>query len=638
MICLNYLFDKGKGFDGEFLNKKFEELTKDNSTRNLIVNWQENENTSILSSYMKNRFRFPTYEELKTFTKSFFKEHEQTLRHTQYTYKQLLLRAIEESKPIEEINNTLVDAYEYFAKLYNRNDVIKNMSELYNLRLLLLSQEDYEKELDYAYENNTFKGTFSGYLDKLFKENSSYANGTFIYYALISMQDFNQDIYDKICKIAQRNHKGIYLEKLTTKELSKCVKDKLLKIEKGKGEIFVEEKILHNYSPIKLLLWLLQNNKIKYSDAEKYLQKHKNVEITQTYLNIAFKTISNEHYKDKDSKDIYSIMEKLWPDTRKNPTLYPSIEMLLAMIRITKKKEDLERVIKKFPEERYHNSPQFIDTLIRQIIYLYNNEKNVSITNLLKELKDIIIKYKNIINITIINSYLYGLITIWKGELNASDEEIRSANDTLEGCWEQLQSSNGKINIHQLLGINHKENSEIWEIEADVQTYTFFPMCDSGIIQLMNDKFNGNFYYDEGQTKCCLFDALKNYAFYINKNIQDTPNYKELSEIIERKEHKKTRYNIYEKIIFNNQKSNDDFWFKLLETSDLMCKEIIFFFKNNKIDSKFLENESKIDRLRNIYTQKKEQPNPSYNWEKFINEVYDKVSQKNKILYKIIFM
>lgn len=644
VVCLNYLFLKGNNKnDQEFLKAQFEKLLTENSTHNLVVNWQDNENTSILSSYMKIPNIFPTYKNtyknLKDETDKFFEKYKDTLRKTHYTYAPLLWKIIEESKTettketaIEEINKTLVDAYKYFSRLYARKEVIQHMSHLYNYRLRLLKQEDFHIQLPYAYEDKIIKCTLSKYLDKLLQENTSYADGTFIFYVLKSMKEVDETIYNKISEIAQQNRKGINLDTLDSNKnkekqeerLAEGIRKKIIGFENG--EIKIDEKIIHNYSPIKLLWWLLKNGEIKYEHAKDYLSEHTNVKITQTYVNFAFKVIEKEY---RYSKNGYKKMQELLKETEGNSTLYRSIEMFLSMLKATNNESELEETIKTFPNE-YCKKPEYIDTYIRKHISFHhkkNWEDPNSATILLDKLTQIIRDNIDFINITIVNSYLFGLMEIIKGNIKADDSLKNEVSQTMKTCWTYLKKD-GNIN----LGILFNNTTQI--LEADVQTYSFFSMYCSEIIHEMNVRFKCDFHYGYDKKKNCLYDTLKNYAFfYTNGTIRPSENdFNHLIEILENKCHQEIRREIYDNYILNTHKNLDKFWFILLRYSDLMCKEVIDLFKYK--NKEFTVNLDRINELHLIYMDKKEQSN---DWQEKIDEIYSKVSLKkavSKILCK----
>ena len=640
VICLNYLFLKGNNKnDAEFLKAQFEKLLAENSTHNLVVNWQDNENTSILSSYMKIHNIFPTYKNLKEETDKLFEKYKDTLRKTHYTYAPLLWKIIKESKTeittetaIEKINKTLVDAYKYFSRLYARKEVIQHMSHLYNYRLRLLKQEDYHIQLPYAYEDEIIKCTLSEYLDKLLQENTSYADGTFIFYVLKSMKEVDETIYNKISEIAQQNRKGINLDTLDSNKnkekqeerLAEEIRKKIISFENG--EINIDENIIHIYSPIKLLWWLLKNGEIKYEHAKVYLSEHRNVKITQTYVNFAFKVIEKEY---RYSKNGYKKMQELLKETEGNSTLYRSIEMFLSMLKATNNESELEETIKTFPNE-YCKKPEYIDTYIRKHISFHhkkNWEDPNSATILLDKLTQIIRDNIDFINITIVNSYLFGLMEIIKGNIKADDSLKNEVSQTMQTCWTYLKK-NGNIN----LGILFNNTTQI--LEADVQTYSFFPIYCSEIIHEMNVRFKCDFHYGYDKKKNCLYDTLKNYAFfYTNMTIRPSENdFNHLIEILENKRHQEIRREIYDNYILNTHENLDEFWFILLRYSDLMCKEVIDLFKYK--NKEFTVDLDRINELHLIYMDKKEQSN---DWQEKIDEIYSKVSLKNKKLYEDIF-
>ena len=173
----------------------------------------------------------------------------------------------------------------------------------------------------------------------------------------------------------------------------------------------------------------------------------------------------------------------------------------------------------------------------------------------------------------------------------------------MKACWENL-NSNGKIDVCSLLGLSPLPDEPAWEIDADVRTYTFFPMFYDGCMPVyLDEKFKGNFSYDDRQKNDCFYDCLKNYAMkFRGDNSEDSQeNYKKITEILLRDGRKNVVRQIFKDFIirrYNEKKLNcvHKFWYGLLTCSDELKIMLVEGFLKNEYPS--LDESNKFDKLR----------------------------------------
>ncbi len=510
-VCNQKLFYKAneREGEGEYVKNRFDKLISDTDLRDIIIDSEYNARSGIISAYMKNKELFPNYDAMKEWWDSFYSEHSSTLKITPYIYDCLLWAAQNKGDSArDEINRLLVEAYNYFAGCYGKDEVIYNMSQLYKYIIRVTKEKDMCKKIPYAYEENITERTLVEYLEQILNDIPSYADGVFVLYVLELMQNnFNEDVFNIISNIARKNRCGIKLETLNKRELSKNVKDRLLKIKDG--EIYVNRDLITNFSTIKLLWWLLDTNQIKYHVAESYLEKHKEVHVTQTYLNMVFSKI---YYACRNNTETYNLMKDLLYKyvTENSSALYKSIQMLLPMIKASNSTDQLNDTIKLFPKE-YESSEQCIGAVMHKHISLYYNVcEKTNPEGLLATLKGLLVDNRKVVTIHHVNIYLRALMQIYRDEIKSDDKCKNMVYEPIKKCYEKVYNEN-HVDVNELLNLTGDE----WILSANVQTYIYFLMFDSKLPVYIDEKFKGNYSYDKG--KNCLFDCIKNYSLFYPK-------------------------------------------------------------------------------------------------------------------------
>lgn len=558
-ICINHLFTKGRNKQNEsdYLREKYNELSRNNSE--ILFNTDQNANDSIISPFIQNFYIHDNIENLISFVyNTIDNNNEHIYKPSQYIYRALLQRIVRDTKDkstlIDMINDVHSKAFETFSKHYSRNDVLNKMSFLYAYRIMMVKQKDYNKKQKYFCSNRLIECNFYTYLDKVI-ENNIIVDNVFINEVLKGMNIcLDEEVYQKIKQIAKKNNAGIVIDAVYSKEMANHIQNELIKISENAIERIDKDLILH-YSPIKLLWWLLNKNKIRYKHAKKFLKDNPNIQETQTFMNIAFKAISNDKHLTDNEKinEINSLLKKL----KGNNYLYFSMEMFLAALRVFNLKEI--NAIRDIIPKSYFNDYHALDAIMRKHIRLYKKSQKVKNTKsdidiLLNPLQEIIKSNLNNVNTTIINTYICALF-------------VANESSTLDMIWNNLQTTNTIIINNEIIeGIPEKS------FHANCQTYIYFP--DRLSIVEIDEIFKGNFNYEE--KKSCLYDAINNYKGYLEKSDAkiDLDYLKKMVIILERVEHQNIRQKIYNEYILKNHKNIDKFWFDMIKESDLMRDEL----------------------------------------------------------------
>ena len=558
-ICINHLFTKGRNKQNEsvYLREKYEELSRNNSE--ILFNTDQNANDSIISPFIQNFYIHDNIDKLVSFVYETI-DSNTLYKPSQYIYRALLQRIVrdrtkDKSTLIDMINDVHSKAFETFSMHYSRNDVLNKMSFLYAYRIMMVKQEDYDKTQVYFCSNGLIECDFYTYLDRVINNNIIVDN-VFINEVLKGMNIcLDEEVYQKIKQIAKKNNAGIVIDAVYSKEMANHIQNELIKISENAIERIDKDLILH-YSPIKLLWWLLINNKIRYKHAKKFLEDNPNIQETQTFMNIAFKAISNDkHLTDNDKiKEINSLLKKL----KGNNYLYFSMEMFLAALRVFNLKEI--NAIRNIIPESYFEDCHALDAIMRKHIRLYKKSQKVKNTKsdidiLLNPLQEIIKRNLDHVNTTIINTYICALF-------------VANESSTLDLIWNNLQTTNTIIINNEIIeGIPEEK-----KFYANCQTYIYFP--DRLSIVEIDEIFKGNFNYEE--KKSCLYDAINNYKGYLEKSGAkiDLDYLKKMVMILERVEHQNIRQKIYNEYILKNHKKIDMFWFNMIKESDHMRDEL----------------------------------------------------------------
>lgn len=513
-ICINKLFVKAANNKeiGKFVQQVFEGLLNDGELKKVIIDNRYNENTSVLSAYLRHPERFEKYSDVKEYGDKFLKEHSDTLQKTVYIYRSYLWRVVHSTEIVDkrkEVNALLKEAYDDLMQIHsNKNDVTKDMSKLYQYLVQSMNEEDIDKSMDYAYENKDFTGSFVEFLDYLLNNTTEYVNEVFVFETLKLMQNkVNDEILDRIRQIIRKNK--IVIELDSVGKLSEDVKCRILDFDNG--EIKIDSDIVSDFSEMKLLCWLMDNQMISYEDADLYLSNKGEVKITQTYLNAAFQSIKNE----KDKQIAYNKMQYLMDKYVKTDSpLFKSIQMFLAMVYVVKNENQLKEVLQMFPDGL--DVPQGLMSVMNKYIYLADSDECIR-KNLLTILKTLIAERPEIVNIQHINNYLRALVSLYKNE-ETDNESKKEIETDLWNCWNSICESDS-VNVNELLHIPDS-TSEKWIIgDVNVQTYIYFPMFARDLPQIINEKFGGDYFYSDN--KDCLNDFIKNCDYFWKSRYKD---------------------------------------------------------------------------------------------------------------------
>ena len=487
------------------------------STSDLV--FDETYKTYILSEYIKNVY--DTYDETRQFIDNLRNIHPQ-LSMTVYLYKQLLRKIVNDfltytqslndkkeeyenarKNAINKVNDLLIEAYRYFAHVNTGQEVVDNMSMLYGFRVQLVTPSDFYQEMPYAYEDKlpTPSMTFSQYLDYIYSNETAYADGNFIFMALCTMNDRVDDtIYNKIKAIAGKIHRGVDMEKKSSKEglqLSPIVKNRLVQV--GAQKIDVDKDLVYNYSPVKMLMYITAQEKKSYEQMECY-RLNMNIPVTSTYLNYAFDVIARDRNKKPAIK--YELMEELLDKyCGADSLLSMTIQMFIRMLGVSQSEKQLQDVIDKFPAE-FCETSEFIGIWNKRYFDIgFKNDPDRALT----KVRQCIVCNPHLVNIQIVNGYLNAL---YRMVTQRNPYQVKKAHrDIMLQCWLHLQLT-GSINLNTLLQL---PDTTPWEIQANQLSYIYFAhLCHKNIVAYIADRFNNNFYYE--YNKSCLVDCLKNYA------------------------------------------------------------------------------------------------------------------------------
>ncbi len=515
---------------GRLINNEIEDLVASSrrksqriylsTTRDLV--FDDSHKTYILSEYIKNLFK--TYDETRRFIDS-LRAGGTPLRLTAYIYKSYLRKIVYETigrnhrcvdevtrrKGIDRVNAVLIEAYQYFVNEYTSSEVIEQMANLYSYRIQLVGNDvyDHDQVMPYAYEDKLLEKTFAQYLDFILDNETAYADGSFVFMTLCTMNSRIEDcIYDKVKAIAKKNRRGIDMEKKSSNDhmrLSEVVINRLINTDNN--VITIDRDLVYNYSPIKMLIFIAETKHISYQMMERYRDSIK-LPMTSTYLNQAFKVIST----DRSISDKYDLMKKLLVDNCQSGNfLSETIQMFVNMLKVSNTVPQLDEVVTLFPDE-FRNTPEFMSTWCRR--YFYVNKTN-NVESALQKIRDTIVSHPHLINIAIVNSYLSTLYFITTQRNRSS--VVPMYEQVLADCWRHLNTT-GNIDMNVLLQMPFDAPS--WELRANQLSYIYFAhICPINIVECIAHRFNGSFVY-EGK-KSCLSDCVKNYILHQGRRLRD---------------------------------------------------------------------------------------------------------------------
>lgn len=546
-VHLNKLFFRANTCGREtakLIQRKFEEICQSNELRPLITDPECNGNNGILSVYMKNRFLFPCYEVVRDFYDKLPEEYKprKVDHHIFSVFLWNIIDAYKKDKydrstAIRLFNDELIRAYEEFAKQYTSDNVISMMANLYHYRPLLTNEDCFDKPEEYVYENHKLEISYIEYLDYLTKENTAFVDGTFIFNTLTMMhKGINNEVYDKLSKLASLNHVGVKYDTIfkVNKDgagpiLSREVQQRLFKINTNSGTFNIDKNLVYNVSYIKVLWFLLYNGLISFENAETY-RINNNIPITETYLNMALKSMENSALKEwkraqhdngvlqQEYNHMIDYMNEMLSEAS---YIHKSVQMCLSLIAIAPDEESLNQIFSDDSFIALENRTEVIAARMKKILALRHKSAKAGLT--LSEFKKMILTNCSGVNIWIINIYLNVFVKINKYELTYEDKNVVEA--PFLRCWPRLRETR-KIDVFELLDLDGKEQADIinqmalqedeWLFDANVQTFSYFAQSTPDLISTMDTLFNGDFTYDDSGKKNCLKDALKNYAFTYN--------------------------------------------------------------------------------------------------------------------------
>ena len=594
------------------IKQKYTDIIQSDQLRYLIIDPDYNGGNCIIVEYMKNKYIFPDYKEVRKFWDEFKTSYK--IKATEHIYDIFLWHinnglnrsSYSREDAINMTNKILIEAYNDFANNYPKREVIKMMAKLYHYRPLLI--DNFEAKEKFVFEDQELEWNYKEYLQYIKEHNKDYVDGTFIYNSLSMMKEsVNEDIYKLLGEIAKANRVGVKYDTIfsSKSKLSAEIQNRLLSFDNDNNKLQINSDFIYNASQIKILLFLLKNGHIDIDSAEDY-RKKAGLPITQTYLNMAFKyreqKIRNENkqaefdieVQKNGFKSLVSFLKE--HITNDSIHLHRSIEMCISLIGVAPNENTLNSIFKNGGFGGFKDKTEVLTARMNKIINLryYKNikeDENKTAFKTLNKFREVIINHCDKINIYTVNTYLKVYIMALKKELFVPKDEYIDYK-AFKNSWSQLKRER-KIDMFKLLKVNEKKKSSIakrlglgadeyWLIDANVQTFSYFAKYDQQLISTMDKAFDGNFCYD-GE-KSCLKDAIKNYSYFYNNKDNNYPKeeaYK-IAEILSRKENEKVLNEICDEYIIKSEKkyglwkSIDFLWQDLLECSDFKKKAILY--------------------------------------------------------------
>lgn len=695
-ISLNILFfraNNGNNEISELIRQKFEEIIDSNELHFLITDPDYNGNNGIISVYMKNKNLFSDYGSVRNFYNNLPEGCTPTkVDHNIYgvfiwyiinDYRHKKYNRIE---AIKSLNKELKEAYEKFAGLYTKNEVVNIMAKLYSFRPLLTDEKSFDQIEEYIYEDQTLEISYKDYLEFLIHNNPAYVDSSFLYRSLSKMQtQVDNEVYDKLSTLASVNHIGVKYDTIfkcdkdkDTPSLSPVIQQKLFHFDNNSDLVKIDTNLVSNVSYIKVLWFLLNNEKIldkNYLTLEKIenFRKEKNIPITETYLNIILMHIKNStlikykksNYKNHILQEGYEQMINYIGETLsgENSYIHRSIQMCQSLIAVAWDEKSLNQIFQEHGFLEFQNKTEVIASRMNKILNL--RYKKCDASECISEFRRMILTNCLNVNIGVINIYLSTFVRVYKGKLFSNNKnELGLA--PFQRCWKYLNQER-KIDLFELLNLEHDEKEDIkkqmelkedrWIMDANVQTFSYFAIYSAKTVGRMHELFSGNFTYDNAGKKNCLIDTLKNYAYSYDKfksEQQESVLIQELNlikDILLREDNYKIFTSICNGYILKSYKRKrifnkiDTFWKDMLSYPQLqnallqyICEQETDyeFCKYNKLVLLNPSDSERIDLLRNIFR--------IYSFEdelqKKVKDYYNACIEKNKLnaeLFRIIF-
>lgn len=699
-ISLNILFfraNNGNNKISELIRQKFKEIIDSNELHFLITDPDYNGNNGIISVYMKNKNLFSDYGSVRNFYNNLPEGCTPTkVDHNIYgvfiwyiinDYRHKKYNRIE---AIKSLNKELKEAYEKFAGLYTKNEVVNIMAKLYSFRPLLTDEKSFDQIEEYVYEDQTLEISYKDYLEFLIHNNPAYVNSPFLYHSLSKMQtQVDNEVYDKLSTLASVNHIGVKYDTIfkcdkdkDTPSLSPVIQQKLFHFDNSSDLVKIDTNLVSNVSYIKVLWFLLNNEKILDKnnltlERIENFRKEKNIPITETYLNIVLMHIKNstlikyKKYKKSDNnnhilKEGYEQMINYIKEilTDESSYIHRSIQMCQSLIAVAWDENSLNQIFQEHGFIEFQNRAEVIASRMNKILKL--RYKKCDASECISEFRRMILTNCLNVNIGVINIYLSIFVRVYKGELFSNNKnELGLA--PFQRCWKYLNQER-KIDLFELLNLEHDEKEDIkkqmelkedrWIMDANVQTFSYFAIYSAKTVSRMHKLFSGNFTYDNAGKKNCLKDTLKNYAYSYDKfksEQQESVLIQELNlikDILLQKKNYKVFMDICDEYILTSSYKIESIQFNTINTfwKDMLsypmfqnallqyiCEQRINkkFCKYNKLVSLNPEDSKRIDLLRNIFR--------IYPFEdelqKKIKDYFNECIEKNKLnaeLFRII--
>lgn len=650
----------------ESVKNVFENIINNKELHALITDPDLNGNDAILSAYMKCKFIFSSYEDVRKFYDDLQKKLPE-LRTSNYIYSVFIWYIVKDYKTdnnranaIHKMNEELINAYNEFADYYSKDKVVEMISTLYHYRLQLIDENAYYRREEFVYEDKKMNISYKEYLEYIKNHNALYVNGTFIYKALAMMQrTIDDEIFRLLEDIASICRKGVKYdtiyskrkdintntlsEEINTNTLSEDMTKKLMKFDLENNELYINKKLIPDISYVKVLCYLQEKQGIPFGKIEEYRRKNK-IPFTQTYINVAFKNMEQEL---KNNNDACSKMRKYIKDLGIDKNQL-TIQMCIALIKVVPNEEELRIINEEFPDN-LRKRVEVITANMYKILSLRNNDK---IHNTLNEFKKIIIENCANINIYTINTYIYALM------ISKNIEKLRN-------CWEKLEND-CKIDLFILLDLTDEEKGNVikqlnlgetdtsWVFDADVRTFSYFADCSIQLISIMDEKFGGNFIYDKNGKKSCLNDAIKNYGYVYKKRdkySEKEESYKEelehIGKILSRKENYRILRELCNEYIIKSKQNKytqewicfDIFWKDMLD-----CKEFnscVLKYICNLINEKYIKeldilNINDTERINILKEKLKLKDNEKQQMLENIDNITENIGNTKEVL-KLIF-
>ena len=699
-ISLNILFfraNNGNNKISELIRQKFKEIIDSNELHFLITDPDYNGNNGIISVYMKNKNLFSDYGSVRNFYNNLPEgctptkvDHNIYGVYIWYIINDYRHKKYNRIEAIKSLNKELKEAYEKFAGLYTKNEVVNIMAKLYSFRPLLTDEKSFDQIEEYVYEDQTLEISYKDYLEFLIHNNPAYVNSPFLYHSLSKMQtQVDNEVYDKLSTLASVNHIGVKYDTIfkcdkdkDTPSLSPVIQQKLFHFDNSSDLVKIDTNLVSNVSYIKVLWFLLNNEKILDKnnltlERIENFRKEKNIPITETYLNIVLMHIKNstlikyKKYKKSDNnnhilKEGYEQMINYIKEilTGESSYIHRSIQMCQSLIAVAWDENSLNQIFQEHGFIEFQNRAEVIASRMNKILKL--RYKKCDASECISEFRRMILTNCLNVNIGVINIYLSIFVRVYKGELFSNNKnELGLA--PFQRCWKYLNQER-KIDLFELLNLEHDEKEDIkkqmelkedrWIMDANVQTFSYFAIYSAKTVSRMHKLFSGNFTYDNAGKKNCLKDTLKNYAYSYDKfksEQQESILIQELNlikDILLQKKNYKVFMDICDEYILTSSYKIESIQFNTINTfwKDMLsypmfqnallqyiCEQRINkkFCKYNKLVSLNPEDSKRIDLLRNIFR--------IYPFEdelqKKIKDYFNECIEKNKLnaeLFRII--